>query len=205
MVPRLKISFPPATGYNRPWTSTVNSGTGVLKYCIAFLPPFTQETNGLYSGRVPRRGRAIDFHSDERLSIITIKTWPLFAVTSWLGNIGYKREIGDTKFQIYIYIYTDGNMGSLTLYNIALTPCLRLCTHLKYRSIFFPLKLKFDRKHLLFIDRVLLSSYCLKFLLKLSISSSLFLFNLLLYKILSLSLLLHIISFSRSWIIRGDE
>lgn len=35
---------------------------------------------------------------------------------------------------------------------------------LKYRSIFFPLKLKFDRKHLLFIDRVLLSSYCLKFL-----------------------------------------
>ena len=106
MVARLKISFPPATGYNRPWTSTVNSGTGVLKYCIAFLPPFTQETNGLYSGRVPRRGRAIDFHSDERLSIITIKTWPLFAVTSWLGNIGYKREIGDTKFQIYIYIYT---------------------------------------------------------------------------------------------------
>lgn len=141
MVPRLKISFPPATGYNRPWTSTVNSGTGVLKYCIAFLPPFTQETNGLYSGRVPRRGRAIDFHSDERLSIITIKTWPLFAVTSWLGNIGYKREIGDTKFQIYIYIYihTDGNMGSLTLYNIALTPCLRLCTHLKYSQVSFHL------------------------------------------------------------------
>lgn len=133
---RLKISFPPATGYNRPWTSTVNSGTGVLKYCIAFLPLFTQETNGLYSGRVPRRGRAIDFHSNEPFKYHYHQTWPLFAVTSWLDNIGYKREIEDTKFHIYIYIHIDGIMGSLTLYNIALTPCLRLCPRFSSIDLF---------------------------------------------------------------------
>lgn len=128
VLPRLKISFPPATGYNQPWTSTVNSGTGVLKYCIAFLPLFTQETNGLYSGEgapstLPFQ-RAFKYHYHQ--------TWPLFAVTSCPRyNIGYKRETGDTKFQIYIYVV----MGSLTLYNIVLTPRLRL--RLSIQTIFF--------------------------------------------------------------------
>lgn len=47
--------------YGQPRTSTVNSKTGDLKYCAAFLPSFARETNGLYGGCAPRARHRLPF------------------------------------------------------------------------------------------------------------------------------------------------